>query len=287
LFNDLCSKYVNSNGGKISKRGLQAAYNKRGRYTDPKFNQAISKALKKLKSYADKFSDLVLKEFEKEIKKVPHINAISLYATALPIAEKYKLEVRKVSALNKKIKGLEITQQKNKDKLIELYQLNYRNFKNVVELDQFVIQQSRINGIITNKGYCANNLRRKQLKDISNYFKVISRQQTVKNRKKYLVGTAKSVTTPKGIFSSRKLAAEAHRVTPAVFERMMLREGHLYYYTNTGPKKPVASTTNKGRIIVTHIGKFSTQKEAAKAYKVDVTTFGSWMKKKPTEFYYE
>ena len=289
FFNKECLKYVNENGGKISRGGLQFAYGQRGRWDQTsKIKTAIDNACEIIKTHSQNFSDKIFNQFKKEYIKyaAPTTNQINVISKS--IATKYSLTIPKVSRMNKLIENKEKIQKNHLKVIRKLYQDNYLNFKEVNLLDEAIVNLAMEKGIITNKFFCADRLRRKELKDITEYFKVVGRQTGVSRRKKYDSGVAVKVTTPKGQFKSVRAAADAEGCTIEQMRGKIKYWNSKYYHTEKGPGKDNPPKSDPSPKVTVCEGKeFFSLTEAAKHYGIGLSSMRDRMKAHPNKYYYK
>lgn len=182
FFNKKCLEYVNDNGGVCTTSKIQQAYNQRGMYQNsPEYKQAIDVALAKLEKHSKQFSNMIFDKFKEEYLKYAKPTTVDVNSVTKPLSLEYDLSIPKVSRLNKKIDNSDIVKKHIAD-LKQFYLDNYKDYEEVAVLDKKIVEMAFEKGIITNRFFVCEHLRKKELQHITEYFKVVGRQVGVRRR---------------------------------------------------------------------------------------------------------
>jgi hypothetical protein len=182
FFNKECLEFVNNNGGVLSKGKLQWAYGQRGMYQNsPEYKQAIDIAITKIEKHSKQFSNMLFNKFKEEYLKYANPTTNDVNSVAKPLSLEYDLSIPKVSRLNKKIDNSKIVKKHIAD-LKQFYLDNYKDYEEVAVLDKKIVEMAFEKGIITNKFFVCEHLRKKELPHITKHFQVVGRQVAVRRR---------------------------------------------------------------------------------------------------------
>ena len=109
----------------------------------------------------------IQKELEEGCKQYAFLDNNAVSEVAKILGTKYNYNHRRIVELKPKEQFLKKIEKQNQDKIIKFYNLNYKKFDNVNELDNFIIDES---GVRINRNQCIEKIRKPMLPNLTNYF---------------------------------------------------------------------------------------------------------------------
>jgi hypothetical protein len=126
---------------------------------------------------------VIANELEEGCKQYAFVDNNAVSEVARLLGAKYNYNHRRIVKLKPKTQILKKFEKQNQDKVVKFYNVNYKNFDNVNDLDAFVITNC---GVKVNRNQCIEKIRKSQVPNLTQYFNSLKsnkRREAMKDNK--------------------------------------------------------------------------------------------------------